>query len=72
MFGILPKFRMAIILGIVILLSFVSYSIAGPKIEFKELKYDFGELKQGEVATHIFEFQNKGDGNLTINKVKAS
>ena len=56
----------------VILLGLVSYCVAGPKIEFKELEYDFGELKQGEIATHIFEFQNIGDEKLTIENVKAS
>jgi len=44
----------------------------GPKIEFKELKWDFGNKKQGEVLTHKFRFENVGDETLVIHRVRTS
>jgi len=43
-----------------------------PKIEFKELVYDFGEAKQGDVIKHDFEFKNTGERDLEIRHVKGS
>lgn len=44
----------------------------GPKIEFKEESFDFGKIKQGEVLTHIFVFQNVGEDTLKIKRVHSS
>jgi Protein of unknown function (DUF1573) len=43
-----------------------------PKIKFKETAWDFGKIKQGEVASHEFVFVNEGDDTLTIEKVSTS
>ncbi len=43
-----------------------------PKIKFKETAWDFGKIKQGEVAAHEFVFTNEGDDTLTIEKVATS
>ncbi len=45
---------------------------AAPKIKFKETTWDFGKIKQGEVASHEFVFTNEGDDTLTIEKVSTS
>jgi hypothetical protein len=43
-----------------------------PKIKFKETSWDFGKIKQGDVASHEFVFANEGDDTLTIEKVSTS
>ena len=43
-----------------------------PKIKFKETAWDFGKIKQGDIASHEFVFANEGDDTLTIEKVSTS
>ena len=43
-----------------------------PKIKFKETAWDFGKIKQGDVASHEFVFANEGDDTLTIEKVSTT
>lgn len=35
-------------------------------IKFKETVWDFGTIKKDQPATHVFEFENVGKGNLVI------
>lgn len=42
-----------------------------PKIEFDEIKHNFGEVDQHISLVHTFLFTNTGDGMLTIKKIKA-
>jgi cbb3-type cytochrome oxidase subunit 1 len=44
----------------------------GPRIEFKQDRFEFGQVKQGEQAVHVFEFRNSGDAVLEIQKVQTS
>jgi hypothetical protein len=44
----------------------------GPKIQFKELKWDFGNKKEGAVLTHKFRFENTGHEPLIITRVRTS
>jgi hypothetical protein len=44
----------------------------GPKIQFEDLKWDFGNKKEGEVLTHKFRFENIGDEPLVIARVRTS
>jgi hypothetical protein len=44
----------------------------GPRIEFKEMQYDFGKIPQGTQAIHVFEVRNGGKGPLTIQRVQAT
>ena len=41
-------------------------------IKFKEVKYNFGKIKQGVPVTHEFEFTNEGDAPLVIENATAS
>jgi hypothetical protein len=41
-------------------------------IKFKEIKYNFGKIKQGAPVTHDFEFTNIGGTPLTIENATAS
>lgn len=41
-------------------------------IKFKEIKYNFGKIKQGSPVTHDFEFTNIGTTPLTIENATAS
>ncbi len=40
-----------------------------PKLVFKDLSFDFGEVKKGEKVSHTFIVKNEGSGNLVINNV---
>ena len=42
----------------------------GPKIEVKEIRYDFGKVVQGTKAEHVFEVKNVGSEQLVIEKVQ--
>lgn len=44
----------------------------GPKFEFKSETHDFGELPEGPVAEHKFEFKNVGTAPLIIQSASAS
>ncbi len=44
----------------------------GPKVKFEESTFDFGKVKEGEVKTHVFVFQNTGDASLVVKNVRTS
>lgn len=37
-----------------------------PVISFKESEFDFGDIKEGEIAEHVFKFTNIGKAPLVI------
>jgi hypothetical protein len=41
-----------------------------PKIEFEEEMHDFGLVKSGEILTYSFQFTNRGETDLKINKAE--
>ncbi|MCX7918062.1 MAG: DUF1573 domain-containing protein [bacterium] len=43
-----------------------------PDIEFEEMEYDFGILEQEHKATHVFRFNNRGNKELEISRVRSS
>ena len=43
-----------------------------PNIQFEELVYNFGDVRQQEVVVHEFKFKNAGDATLVISKIKPS
>jgi hypothetical protein len=47
---------------------------AGPpaRLVFQSTQVDFGEMSQGQEATHAFAFDNKGEGILRIHNVSTS
>ena len=42
-----------------------------PNVQFNELSYDFGKVKQETKLKHIFTFKNTGSSTLTIEKISA-
>jgi hypothetical protein len=44
----------------------------GARAKFKEVVWDFGKVKQGEVLAHEFVFTNEGDAPLVIERVSTS
>lgn len=42
-----------------------------PKIVFDQKDFDFGEVEAGQKVEHVFTFRNKGEGTLTIDKVRS-
>jgi hypothetical protein len=71
--GIMTRYN---ILGLVLVFTLCLGSFAsgeaGAKIKFKEDSVDFGKIKQGEVMTHVFVFQNVGEEILKIKRVQSS
>ena len=47
-------------------------SEGGPIIEFSNVVWDFGEIKQGESSDHVFQFINTGSEPLIISNAKGS
>jgi hypothetical protein len=43
-----------------------------PSLKFKEIKWDFGNIKQGKILTHVFKFKNEGESPLLIHNVRTS
>lgn len=41
----------------------------GASISFSEMQHDFGDIHQGDVVEHIFQFENTGDKPLVLNNV---
>jgi hypothetical protein len=43
-----------------------------PKIVAVEPSFDFGKVKQGDEATHVFKIRNEGTAELKIEKARGS
>lgn len=43
-----------------------------PKIVFESKVFNFGNIKEGEVISHTFNFKNEGKSDLIIRKIKSS
>jgi hypothetical protein len=60
---------------IILLIVFSSISFAqliNPKLVVQQNEYDFGDVVQGEVVSHVFVLSNSGGDLLTISKVRPS
>lgn len=42
------------------------------KFKFEESEFDFGDLKEGDVAMHVFKFTNVGKTELVISDARGS
>jgi uncharacterized cupredoxin-like copper-binding protein len=65
------KTVVSIMLGAVILAAGVT-AAKGPKIVFKNEKWNFGKIKQGMDPSYEFVFKNEGDATLNIGNVETS
>ena len=43
-----------------------------PKMEFDDVRFDFGKITQGERVTHYYHFKNTGKSDLIITSAKGS
>jgi hypothetical protein len=43
-----------------------------PRAVFKATSHDFGKVKQGDVVTHEFTFQNEGSAPLAVEKIETT
>ena len=59
-------------LVIIFIMFFPAVSFAQPVIAFDSESYDAGTATQGDIVEHTFEFTNKGDAELVIEKVTSS
>jgi hypothetical protein len=46
--------------------------VGQPVIEILKSEYDFGEINEGESATHNYKLKNTGNGDLIISSAKGS
>ena len=53
-------------------LSFAQDTQSGAQLVFFEDRYDFGEIKQGEKVSHVFEFENAGIEPLILIDVRTT
>ncbi len=63
--------RIMPVVGLVTLVA-ASSILAGPKIEFKNTKFDWGSVGQGTKVSLTYDFKNVGDQTLTIDGVHTS
>ena len=43
-----------------------------PAFKFDEIRFHFGEVYEGDQLSHIFKFQNSGNGDLVISDVSTT
>ena len=43
-----------------------------PKFSFQEEEYNFGDIKDGDIVSHVFKFTNTGQAPLIISKATAA
>jgi hypothetical protein len=71
--GIRNKYSiLGLVLTLILCLGSLASGEKGAKIKFAEDSFDFGKIKQGEVLTHVFVFQNEGEEILKIKRVQSS
>jgi hypothetical protein len=69
------KKRWALSLAVAIALAFAALSACapkGPKAVAAETTFNFGQLDEYEIATHVFIIKNQGDQPLEIKRVKTN
>jgi Protein of unknown function (DUF1573) len=44
----------------------------GPRIQVKEIQYDFGKVAPGASVSHVFEVRNAGNEPLVIERIAAT
>ncbi len=59
-------------LGLIFSLFFSVALFAQPHIKIEEMKYDFGNIKEGKLVTHEFKVKNIGTENLKLIKINTS
>ncbi|WP_020527432.1 DUF1573 domain-containing protein [Flexithrix dorotheae] len=50
----------------------ISGAFAQGAFQFEEEEYNFGDIKEGTLAEHVFSFKNTGNAPIVISEVKAS
>lgn len=44
--------------------------VSGPVLTLKQTTHDFGDIRQGDVVEHVFEFTNTGNEPLIIQDIR--
>lgn len=61
-----------VVLPLLMLLFITAPALATPRVEVEQLRYDFGEVAQGEQINFTFRFRNAGDQILELGGVRTS
>ena len=71
--GIMIRYNtLGLVLALTLCLGSFASGESRAKIKFKEDSIDFGKIKQGDVLTHVFIFQNVGEETLKVKRVQSS
>jgi len=62
----------AVLLLVVLAGVLPAQEVKGPRIEAKEVQYDFGKVVQGTLVSHVFEVRDTGSEPLIIDRVVPS
>ena len=54
------------------MMAFTTLAFAQAKIEFEEVKHDFGDIPEGPKSSYTFKFKNTGNEPLVLQNVRAS
>jgi hypothetical protein len=70
----MKKFMLTLVVAVVAFTGFAQNSAkkAEDVVKFKEVRYNFGKIKQGVPVTHDFEFTNIGNEPVIIETATAS
>lgn len=60
---------LTLLLSIISISNILAQDENGPSIKFTESKHDFGDIIQGDVVEHHFEFSNTGNIPLVISNI---
>jgi len=63
---------MAVLIFVVFAGVLPAQEVKGPRIEAKEVRYDFGKVVQGTLVSHVFEVRDAGSEPLVIDRVVPS
>ena len=63
------KFLTSFLIILMPFINIIAQEIKAPEFKFNESKIDFGEIFQGDIVEHSFEFTNIGDTPLVISKI---
>lgn len=64
--------KFAAAMAAVLVLTTAVLAAVGPRIAADQPRYEFGSVKAGVRAEHLFKIKNVGDQLLTISKVESS
>ena len=67
-----PEPPLPIVTPVTTLFAIVDVAVGVPKFTFNEEEHNFGDIRDGDIVSHVFRFTNTGDAPLIISKATAA